>query len=279
MPANFYQAALIKTYEDATKWFATARNPIIGKPLKKWARVYKVGDTFEFRFGNTTFAQLTPDNILTFPLTVMEMKVMSITFSQASHRALPILFQRIATGRYAIEHTLASDERFNGGSVWLNLKREAPEYFQGIKFDMNTGKCLNQRPRITDAVNDAARKEWLSKLRKFKRGMKLRAKIGAIQTICQQVAIERDATGNTWSQPDWSNEVWLNMLYTSIRDEQYTTDLIRGFVMSSRVSYWRRENPTPVSTLEAVDSVCNLLSVELRRKFGVFEQGENDGTQ
>jgi len=275
MPYSYFDQAEITSYKDAVTWFAKCRSPEKGRPLKKWARVFKTGDTFEFKFGDRTFATLTPDNILTFPCTVGEMRRMSITFSQASYRALPVLFMRLATGRYAIEHSLSVDNR-SQGNRYGNMREHSPEYFQSIQFDMNTGACINQRPRLTESVNTEARKTWLNKLRKFKRGIKVRAKMGVIEGICQQVAVERSKNLTTWSQPDWSSDAWSNMLYTAMNEEQFPTELLCGFVMSSRVSYWRQENPTSVSMLDAMDSVLQQLSVELRRKFGVFDQGECD---
>lgn len=277
MGYQYFNEAEITSYKDAAACFAKARKPDAGRPIKQWVRLFKVGDNYEFRFNDMPFAILSPDNILTFPRTPNEMSRMSITFSQASYRVIPVLFQRIATGRYAIEHSLTVDKRLRGNSRYASLRENACEYFAGIQFDMETGACINKRPRLTDCVDDAARKVWLTKLRKFKQGMKVRAKMGVLETICQQVTAERARDRNTWSQPNWSSDTWIDLLYTAMNEEQFPTELLRGFAMSCRISVWRHENPTTKATLEAVESVLNKLSVDLRKRFGVFANGESNG--
>jgi len=274
MSYSYYKDAKIKSYKEAAAWFAKGRKPEAGRALANWCRVFKVGDAFHFQGPyNTIFAVLTPDNVMTFPRTPAEMARISITFSQASHRTVPFLFMRLSTGRYIIEHSLTVDKQYGR---YTNMRENAPEYFAGIQFDMAVGKCLNKRPRLADSIDDAARKVWLAQLRKFKRGMKVRSKMGVLQTICDQVSAERSTNRASWSQPDWTSDTWTTMLYTAIKEEQFPTELLRGFVMSSSISYWRKESPTPASTLDAVESVVNKLSIELCKRFGVFTHGADN---
>ena len=119
-------------------------------------------------------------------------------------------------------------------------------------------------------VDVERRRVWLSSLRKFKRGVKIRAKLGVIEHICQQVATERKGQ-QTWDAPQWEHDRWITLLYTSIRDDEYPTELLVGFVKTAEVSFFNpKMQPTVVSTLNAVDYVCKQLSKQLRSKFGVF---------
>jgi len=118
-------------------------------------------------------------------------------------------------------------------------------------------------------VNPERRKEWLRALRQFKYGMRVRAKMGILQTICEQVVKERKATF-VWAAPDWHNDRWVTLLYTCIKDNQFPQELLVGFVKSAKVTVFEMR-PTVNNTLNAVDIVCRKLSRALRHKFGVFE--------
>ena len=56
------------------------------------------------------------------------------------------------------------------------MMREAPAYFQGIKFNIITGECLNRRPDDKFVEKPAERKIWRQALAKFKRGIKSKGK-------------------------------------------------------------------------------------------------------
>jgi len=63
-------------------------------------------------------------------------------------------------------------------------------------------------------------------------------------------------------------------LFNSIKNNQHPTELLQGFVQSVRTYHYTTINKE--TTLEAADSVCAELSVQLRRKFGVFGDGEDE---
>lgn len=119
-------------------------------------------------------------------------------------------------------------------------------------------------------IDEDQRRVWLRALRRFKYGIKVRAKLGVLQTYCEQVAAER--RGQTqWDAPQWEHERWIHLLYTCIRDDEYPPELLLGFVKTAEVSFMNsRKQPTVDGTLEAVNDVCRQLSKQLRYKFGVF---------
>jgi len=110
---------------------------------------------------------------------------------------------------------------------------------------------------------------WLRSLRRFKTGVRVRAKLGVIDAICQQVAEYRKK--NKWECPCWEHERWVTLLYTCIKNDTYPPELLEGFVKTAEVTFLAsRRQPTTENTLKAVDQVCAKLSVALRCKFDVF---------
>ena len=112
------------------------------------------------------------------------------------------------------------------------------------------------------------RREWLRALRAFKKGMLVRAKMGVLDSICQQVVAE-SAVVTIWKKPDWDDDIWVTMLYTAIKDKQFPTELLRGFAQSGRLSMYGFRTDR-VTTLAIMETVCTRLSLRLRQKFGVF---------
>jgi nitrite reductase/ring-hydroxylating ferredoxin subunit len=275
---TYYHQAAVQTYAQAKRLYGTCRFPDKGKPVKGWCRLHKVDENFELRMDGKTICVFAPDNTLTFTLTSAQAKNYSITLSQALARAIPIGWERVALGRHRVVHTM----RINGNGAnryeaWRDtMKAEGIEVFNGIKFNLDTGECMNAKPTTEAQVIPAKRSDWLRALRVFKRGLKVRAKLGVLDTICQDVMAERRLTKTRydWVQPDWSNEKWIDLLFNSIKNNQHPTELLQGFVQSVRTYHYTTINKE--TTLQAADSVCAELSVQLRRKFGVFGDDEDE---
>jgi hypothetical protein len=114
------------------------------------------------------------------------------------------------------------------------------------------------------------RREWLRALRRFKYGIKVRAKLGVFDTYCEQVAAERKGAAR-WDAPHWAHDEWVTLLYTCIKNDEYPPDLLLGFVKTAEVTFYTpRKQPTIHKVLDAVDDVCRTQSKKLRQKFGVF---------
>jgi hypothetical protein len=119
-------------------------------------------------------------------------------------------------------------------------------------------------------INKTKRREWLRALRRFKHGIKVRAKLGVLQTICDQVAAQR-RDKQQWDVPIWEHDNWVTFLYTCIKNDEYPPKLLEAFAKTAEVTFLAPiKQPTVEKTLEAVDSVCRRLSKPLREKFGVF---------
>jgi len=146
---TYYHQAAVQTYDQAKRLYGTCRFPDKGKPVKGWCRLHKVDENFELRMDNKTICVFAPDNTLTFTMTSAQAKNYSITLSQALARAIPIGWERVATGRHRVIHTKRISH--HGGThrweQWREaMKAEGIEVFNGIKFNLDTGECMNAKP-------------------------------------------------------------------------------------------------------------------------------------
>jgi hypothetical protein len=126
-------------------------------------------------------------------------------------------------------------------------------------------------PKPMPRIDDDKRREWLRALRRFKYGIKVRAKLGILQTICEQVAVQRKGK-QVWDAPQWDHDRWVTFLYTCIKNNEYPSELLEAFVKTAEVTFLapNKQQPTVDKTIDAVNEVCKQLSRPLRTKFGVF---------
>jgi len=119
-------------------------------------------------------------------------------------------------------------------------------------------------------IDPDKRREWLRALRRFKYGMRVRAKLGVIQRACEQIAAQRQGK-HQWYAPVWEADEWLTFLYTCMKNNEFPPELLEGFVKTAEVTLLSAYlQPNVARVLDAVDEVCRRNSVALRRKFGVF---------
>jgi hypothetical protein len=266
------------SYEQVAEWYTKARNPEAGRPVQSWARMFKVGDNYELRFGTSVVGVFTPDNKFTFKMTAQEARRNSITLSQALQRAIPFVWVRKSTGRYVVKPT-PQYEKFkesnpdNYGAWNYFTKVEGYELFDGLCFDLNTYEPINAKPSLkdTEVVQDN-KLEWLRALRKFKHAVKVRARMGVLESLIQQVDKERVGVSRyDWEQPDWNSESWQDMLYTALKTGECPTELLKGIIKSVSRGYYQTKI-TVDEVVSEVDKICGTYSLDLRRKFGVFKE-------
>jgi len=152
-------------------------------------------------------------------------------------------------------------------------KQHGCEVFDGLCFDLNTYEPVNARVPLTkQAVNKDNKLEWLRALRKFKLAVKIRARMGVLESLIQQVDNERKGQSRyDWVQPDWNSDKWQDVLYTSIKSSECSTDLLKGFITSVRRGYYSSKT-TVNEVIDEVDKVCTTYSLDLRRRFGVYDE-------
>ena len=265
------------SYQEVHEWFKKARNPENGRPVQSWARMYQVGENYELRLGDNVVGVFTPDNKFTFKLTSSQARSCSVTLSQALARAIPFVWERKGMGRYVVKPTPAYEEYKKSNPddyAWSYFsKQHGCEVFDGLCFDLNTYEPVNARVPLTkQAVNKDNKLEWLRALRKFKLAVKIRARMGVLESLIQQVDNERKGQSRyDWVQPDWNSDKWQDVLYTSIKSSECSTDLLKGFITSVRRGYYSSKT-TVNEVIDEVDKVCTTYSLDLRRRFGVYDE-------
>lgn len=119
-------------------------------------------------------------------------------------------------------------------------------------------------------TGDQSRLEWRRALRKFKQGLRVRAKIGAFDAICEEIRSER-AT-KKWQQPTWGDERWIKFLADSIKQQDYSHTLIKGLIQTAEVNLFWKNVPLPSFAIDAANYVCKQYSKDLRKHFGVIDE-------
>lgn len=266
----------VSNYKDIHDAFANCRDKIKGKPLAKWGRITKDGDAYVISCHGMKFLRVTPDNVAEFLITPQEGANISVTLSGSMNYTLPFMWYRVGTCRYRVVHQIEYMAMRNQGrdGLWARLTKETPELFKGIKFSLVTGECLNRRPDLLSLVNKDRRAVWLKKIRTFKRGMRVRIKMGVFDSVFDNM-IKENVDFHRLQRVDWSEDKWLDELYKAIDTEQYPTELIRLLVIES-TPRWRPIKPTADQHFATLDAIFNRTSVSLRSRFGVFDsiQGE-----
>lgn len=271
----------IRNYADCARLYNTCRDPKKGKPLSNWGRIFKRDQDFYITCHGLEIGKISPDDTFEFTITPQQGATVSVTLAGSMHYCTPIVWTRVATQRYRVCHektylSIGQIKRETNSSFSELLRDKAPELFVGLKIDLSTGEPVNRRPDIMSTLNTDARKVWLSKLRMFKRGLRIRAKMGVFDSIYKELSSQTNFPRELYSnRPDWTSDQWTNEVYKAIETDQFPTELIRAFVVEA-TPRWRPKQPSLEDNYRTIDSVLTRMSLNLRIKFGVFQstQGE-----
>ena len=285
----------LDSYEEVHRFWNTARFKDKGKPIGSWGRLFKtrsredtfpVEDRFDFHVNHYSggdydssncFATLYPDNTIEFNLTVEQLRNHAQTLGTSMDNIIPFGIHRVSMLRYRIwdsDGLIPNPEKDT--NVWRRkweFRKQAPEYFQGIKFNVLTRECLNRQPDQTRTEIPEKRKEWRKKLATYKKGLKARAKLGAFNSHIQAL----DVSKNTRHSNDWSNS-WvepdrINLLHTSMVNVDYPQELLSEIVKSCLSQYWYGYKQVGSEHIQwEIDRIFKQASIPLRRKFGVFDK-------
>jgi len=205
------------------------------------------------------------------------------SLSMALHNAIPILTERMGRGRYRIAHTGFLDrvtpprEQVDNyyQSWWDAFKENANEYFAGMTFN-HEGLCINPQSATSGEIDVEKRRTWLRMLRRFKRGLKARAKVGALQQHAKRVYdkhAEMEKNGKhrwQWELPNWKSKKYYDMLKEAMQTNEFTPEFLDAFVESATPNTYGNTIATDAHILQHVDTLMSELSYSLRRDFGVF---------
>ena len=285
---SYFGEPLVKDYADCERMFSTCRNPKKGKPMRTWCRLFKNQDVYELKYtswgGKTTpIAEFHPDGRIVLPSDSYSWQGMHASLSTALHNAIPILTERMGRGRYRIAHTGLLDRvtppREQGGnyyqSWWDAFKEHGNEYFAGMTFN-DDGVCINPQYATDGEIDTEKRRVWLRMLRRFKRGLKARAKVGALQQHAKRIYekhAEMERKGQhrwQWQMPNWKSKKYYGMLKEAMQSNEYTPEFLEAFVESATPNTYGNTIATDAHILQHVDTLMNDLSYQLRKDFGVF---------
>lgn len=260
---------MISSYNAAALHMEKARNKAKGRPMKGqgW-RMFQDGDEYVVTVHDTQIGRFLPDNTFMFAVNGVQAYRVAHTLSGTMSRNLPFHWARYAVKAYRVDHNANMN-----GSAWKHFTSptNAPAVYDGLKFDLYTGKCLNYLPDFKRKVDPERRKEWLAASRAWKRKLKVMARVGVFDGL---IAAEK-ANLTAWQhRPRWNREEYLDILYKAIKDGDCSVDLLRMFVASETNSW---ETLTSMQMYERIDKIISNQSVELRRRFGVFK-GDFDDT-
>ena len=272
-PRLWWKSAQIKSYADAVKYYSKCRNHLKGRPFRSWGRVFmETNGDVRFEVYDRTLCVISPDNVLTMKLTDKDVKSVAITLAQSLYLALPIMWQRVGTGRYRVEHVESIPFKRNPDNdkvvwlAWQHMRKDAPEYFEGIQFDLSTYKCINPRPDVLSTINTDKRKEWLRLSRKFKTKCKIMARMGLFDTNPQPTTREQ-------LQHRITGEKIVEELSEAMRTEVISDDLRRYIGRSAQYSYG--SGSLFDKTVAVIDNLLRTHSLSLRKQLGVFGTDEN----
>jgi len=277
---------LLKTfnsYSDLAGYFSHARSPYEGRPLPGRWRLFRHDDTFEValpiwsRLGGLDYLpvfQVSPKGTVTFILSENDFLRRSHLIVVILSRIIDITALRFSKGRYRLG--IAEREVTSWGSYCRLLsKANSHPYFKGMKFDISTGACLNPKKELVYKEVPERRKVWRHDLRRYKRGLLTRLKVGALdQHIkeCFEALVEDSKL--SWSErgkisTNWANPQELEYLVQCMKKNKYPEQILRAVILSCDIGWGN----TPISLEQVETAIRNVFrahSVQLREYYKVF---------
>ena len=245
-----------------------------GRAVREWCRQHMTdeGDIqinlLPWKSAPTPLFRVHPDNTITFIASVEQVVGASVSLSHSLVRLVPFNFTRWRKGMYRIGGEMVAAKYGRAKRHWL--ANEARQYFKGIRFDMATGECLNPMPDTTRNVIPEKRTEWLRCLRRYKKGLKARIKVGALTEYADLAMEVRNEKGNGHRSgaTHWTEEKFGFLLFC-MRENEYPPSILTDFVRSVPRS-WRQQEINPTDMMKAVEQVFTTHSQTLREQYGVF---------
>jgi len=276
---DLYSAATFTSYADFAADYKRCRNAKKGRPIKVWCRLYKEGSDYmvkiyRWRQPDIPLFRVSPDNTVTFCMPADNVLERAHSIVSGLYKVIPFSLERKRRGIYALGGTHQISGLGDYRDYWRWLRTEAPEYFTNIRFNLLTGECLNAQPNLMDCIIPEVRKQWLRHVKQYKKGLKVRAKIGALQGHMTKVLDEVSDKTNHWGFKHEQNSKLdkhdtLQYIVECMRSEEYPPDLLYLLVATTPIPY-RGSELTDKMVLGNVDRVFDAYSLQLRTIYGVF---------
>lgn len=213
------------------------------------------------RCRDVPICQLSGQDILTFVASPFEIALHNRVLSSTLHLVLPIAVLRVDELKYRID-TAPRDLHA--------LKTSSPEYYQGISFDLSSGKCLNRKPDTGSPVNVAKRKEFYGFMKDFFTVMAALARIGLIDDVLKR--------GVGALSPVWKSEENIDRLVFAVKTGQIDQGLLLDFARTARSRYWMlRLNHVlqAKDVIQTVRNICRANRLLLKQRFGVYDGNDS----
>jgi len=258
----------LTSYSDFADLFNTCRSISKGKPLPGGWRMHQHNRLYAVYISNIKIFEIDRNNKLTFTVSQRELLNLNHSLVTVLYKIIPLMLSRKRKGVYVISKIQAYHPPLYR---YLNVDHtNTLEYFTGMQFDLATQTCLNPRPNLLDTVIPKVRKQWLRDVKRFKRGLKARAKVGALQGYIQEVVEDTGYIRNLHPIPQWDSPEITQQVLECMRTDKYPPNLLRLLVQTVNLG-WRQTHITDSMVLENVDTVFNTHSVHYRKAYGVFD--------
>lgn len=146
---------------------------------------------------------------------------------------------------------------------WWERRAAGHEHYRGMQWDISTGVCLNPRPSILKTVNRDKRKDWVASLKRFRRALHTRVKLGVVQSMID--------TGKILDMPSVGLPELTNNILEAIKSGEVHTDLIGQIIRYTYFKGWQKSVDNDRFKL-TVESIINGNSVRFRQEFGVLKE-------
>lgn len=300
----------ITDYASAKSFFSNARNKPAGRPLGVSSlRMFQRGHDYVVGFQgySGSFSEVcryTPDNKLTFTMPMEKFIGWSQSLTTVGERAFDVHFIRYAKGKYRAIHDkelqpmlvkareewwagLSQEKRglyadrqwqtawYSSQAGWSRVKREGPEYFEGITFDCATGECLNRQADLKPIIDKEARRDWLRRIKHFKKQLKIRVKLMDVQSMAESFRYSH-TPGATYTRSDFmeshiTDDQMFQKLFHSFQQDEYPADLIKDIIRWSMPRWYFNDYGSDKATYyKLIDRVCDKFSKQMREELGVI---------
>lgn len=197
-------------YTCLAEWMSKARSKNAGRPLGSY-RLYHAGNgTFMLKMDHVTIGKFFPDNTFMFTMTLSTMRRVANRLAYHFHYTFGIGFKRRGVGDYDVIP-------IGSGTV-----RESHRYFDGMVINLTTGWLENPQPE----VEASRQREWRGAVRRFNRGIRLRAKLGVFDAL-----VAMNDTRTSYGA-NWLDDSLLEELALAIKTQTYPNELLKLFVSS-----------------------------------------------
>lgn len=237
------------SYKDVEQWFDKRRSKSkLSRPFGRFLISleedrFRVTDINNHRSQSIVYGDLTQDNKFTFKLTLTDLHRLGFG-GQRLFTMLPLHFSRMGAGKFGVKY---SKEEI---TTYVRIS-DTNEYFCGIAFDIQAGKCLNPKRPYSDRVIPEMRRQWLRDVKAFKQHIKTCERLGVF---------------NKYNTEDWQlieetpNTVALQQIVDDIKARKVSTQTAKYICAVS----W------PNEMSRATDTILEMYSLALREAYGVF---------